>query len=138
MHCSIIFGEQRPDINLYFKALDVHEKGTAPTITTLRARLQHLEELDKMEVDDGPADAEMKDEEKDVSLEKPTLKKGVSIKPESKEPQMDLENWTDIRLDRWIIDWSLRNGLHDTAALIAKERNLEVCLIQELNQGVCD
>ena len=70
--------------------MDVHEKGTAPTLAIMRTRLQHLEELDKLE-------------------------------------ESELEGWTDIRLDRWLVDWCLRNGYHQTARIVAEERGIEVC-----------
>jgi len=89
-----------------------------------------LEELDKMEIEDSPPEPEVKTEEKEVSLDKPVTKRSVSARPESKEIPMELNTWTDIRLDRWLVDWTLRNGFHETANLIAKERNIEVCLIR--------
>jgi hypothetical protein len=96
----------------------------------MRARLHHLDELDNMEVDDIAPGPEVKTEEKEVSLDKPIAKRSVSARPESKEAPMELDTWTDMRLDRWLVDWSLRNGFHETANLIAKERNIEVYLIQ--------
>ncbi|KAG8942709.1 GID complex subunit containing RING finger motif [Tulasnella sp. 424] len=33
--------------------------------------------------------------------------------------------WADTRLDRWLVDWSLRNGKEDTAKTIASSRGIE-------------
>lgn len=41
--------------------------------------------------------------------------------------EMELEGWTNIRLDRWLVDWCLRNGMFETAETLAKERGIEVC-----------
>ncbi|KIM22289.1 hypothetical protein M408DRAFT_332984 [Serendipita vermifera MAFF 305830] len=70
------------------KLVDVHEKGTSPTLAIMRKRLEHLDELDKLE-------------------------------------ETELEGWTDVRLDRWLVDWSLRNGYHQTAKVVAEERGIE-------------
>ncbi|KAG8907679.1 GID complex subunit containing RING finger motif [Tulasnella sp. 403] len=35
-------------------------------------------------------------------------------------------DWAEIRLDRWLVDWTLRNGKEATAKSIAKSRNIEV------------
>jgi hypothetical protein len=34
--------------------------------------------------------------------------------------------WPDTRLDRWLVDWALRNGKEQTARKIAREKSLEV------------
>lgn len=44
--------------------------------------------------------------------------------------QPEFSRWADTRLDRWLVDWCLRNGKENTARKIAKEKNIEVC-------GVC-
>ncbi|KAG9047538.1 GID complex subunit containing RING finger motif [Tulasnella sp. UAMH 9824] len=36
--------------------------------------------------------------------------------------------WADTRLDRWLVDWSLRHGKEDTAKTIAKSREIETTL----------
>jgi len=33
--------------------------------------------------------------------------------------------WSDTRLDRWLVDWALRNGKEDTARKIAEEKDAE-------------
>lgn len=96
----------------------------------MRKRLDHLEVLDKLEPLDEAAEVrtevqEIKMEEKEVSLDKPVSRKSVYVKAE-KEMDMDLQAWTDVRLDRWLVDWCLRNKLYDTAHVIARERNIEV------------
>ncbi|KAI0764574.1 CTLH/CRA C-terminal to lish motif domain-containing protein [Trametes elegans] len=37
----------------------------------------------------------------------------------------DFLRWADIRLDRWIVDWALRNGKEKTARMIAAEKGIE-------------
>ncbi|KAJ7073529.1 CTLH/CRA C-terminal to lish motif domain-containing protein [Mycena belliarum] len=37
----------------------------------------------------------------------------------------ELERWADTRLDRWLVDWALRNGKEKTARMIAKEKHIE-------------
>lgn len=34
--------------------------------------------------------------------------------------------WADKRLDRWLVDWALRNGKDMTAKKIAQEKGIEV------------
>lgn len=80
--------------------VDVHEKGTAPTLAIMHKRLQHLDELDKLE-------------------------------------ETELEGWTDVRLDRWLVDWCLRNSYHQTARVVAEERGIEVCA-REFSGRMCD
>lgn len=41
----------------------------------------------------------------------------------------DFARWADTRLDRWLVDWSLRNGKEKTAKMIADERGVEVSMI---------
>lgn len=38
----------------------------------------------------------------------------------------EFTRWTDTRLDRWIVDWALRNGKEKTARMIASEKGIEV------------
>ena len=38
----------------------------------------------------------------------------------------EFTRWADIRLDRWLVDWSLRNGKEKTARKIAAEQGIEV------------
>ena len=37
--------------------------------------------------------------------------------------------WSDTRIDRWLVDWSLRNGKEQTARMIAEDRNIEVGMV---------
>lgn len=38
----------------------------------------------------------------------------------------DFGRWADTRLDRWLVDWTLRNGKGKTARKIAHDKNIEV------------
>ncbi len=38
----------------------------------------------------------------------------------------DFARWADVRLDRWLVDWSLRNGKEKTARMIAQQKDIEV------------
>lgn len=38
----------------------------------------------------------------------------------------EFARWADTRLDRWIIDWTLRHGKEKTAKKIAQDRGIEV------------
>lgn len=38
----------------------------------------------------------------------------------------EFSRWADTRLDRWLVDWSLRNGKEWTARRIAKDKDIEV------------
>jgi len=40
--------------------------------------------------------------------------------------QPEFSEWSDARLDRWLVDWALRNGKVETALSIAKHKNIEV------------
>ncbi|KAI5996130.1 CTLH/CRA C-terminal to lish motif domain-containing protein [Pisolithus albus] len=37
----------------------------------------------------------------------------------------DFSRWADTRLDRWLVDWALRGGRHQTARTLAQERGIE-------------
>ncbi|RDB29732.1 Macrophage erythroblast attacher [Hypsizygus marmoreus] len=37
----------------------------------------------------------------------------------------EYNRWADTRLDRWLVDWSLRSGMEKTARRIAKDKNIE-------------
>ncbi|THH00874.1 hypothetical protein EW026_g1744 [Hermanssonia centrifuga] len=37
----------------------------------------------------------------------------------------EFARWADTRLDRWLVDWALRNGKEKTARSIARERGIE-------------
>ncbi|KAG8994598.1 GID complex subunit containing RING finger motif [Tulasnella sp. JGI-2019a] len=39
--------------------------------------------------------------------------------------QPEFSEWADIRLDRWLVDWSLRNGMEHTAKAIAQAKGIE-------------
>lgn len=36
-------------------------------------------------------------------------------------------DWTNARLDRWLVDWMLRKGMEKTAKVLASENRIEVC-----------
>jgi len=38
----------------------------------------------------------------------------------------EFARWADTRLDRWLVDWCLRNGKEKTARQIAREKDIEV------------
>jgi len=38
----------------------------------------------------------------------------------------EFARWADIRLDRWLVDWTLRNGKERTAKRIARDKNIQV------------
>jgi macrophage erythroblast attacher len=38
----------------------------------------------------------------------------------------EFSRWSDTRLDRWLIDWTLRTGREQTARKIAREKKIEV------------
>ncbi|THU93519.1 hypothetical protein K435DRAFT_757373 [Dendrothele bispora CBS 962.96] len=40
--------------------------------------------------------------------------------------------WADTRLDRWLVDWCLRNGKEETAKQIARERDIEILVDLDL------
>jgi macrophage erythroblast attacher len=44
--------------------------------------------------------------------------------PTASDPEFG--RWADTRLDRWLVDWALRNGKEKTARMIAKEKHIEV------------
>ncbi|KIJ99906.1 hypothetical protein K443DRAFT_679588 [Laccaria amethystina LaAM-08-1] len=46
--------------------------------------------------------------------------------------QPEFSRWADTRLDRWLVDWCLRNGKENTARKIAKEKNIETLVDIEL------
>ena len=49
----------------------------------------------------------------------------------------DFGRWADTRLDRWLVDWSLRNGREKTAVRIASEKGIEVrLLVRPANMSV--
>ncbi|RPD56002.1 hypothetical protein L226DRAFT_534366 [Lentinus tigrinus ALCF2SS1-7] len=37
----------------------------------------------------------------------------------------EFARWADVRLDRWLVDWSLRNGKEKTARIIAEQKGIE-------------
>ena len=39
---------------------------------------------------------------------------------------LEYARWADTRLERWLVDWALRNGKEKTAKQLAEERGLEV------------
>ena len=42
------------------------------------------------------------------------------------ETEPEFSRWADTRLDRWLVDWSLRMGKEKTAKQIALDRGIEV------------
>ncbi|KAI0947987.1 hypothetical protein AcW1_009608 [Taiwanofungus camphoratus] len=40
----------------------------------------------------------------------------------------EFARWADTRLDRWLVDWALRNGKEKTARMIAEDRSIEVMI----------
>ncbi|PFH49348.1 hypothetical protein AMATHDRAFT_147869 [Amanita thiersii Skay4041] len=47
----------------------------------------------------------------------------IDAAPSSCSP--DFSRWAETRLDRWLVDWSLRNGKEKTARQLAKEKDIE-------------
>ncbi|KIM86729.1 hypothetical protein PILCRDRAFT_815980 [Piloderma croceum F 1598] len=41
----------------------------------------------------------------------------------------EFARWADTRLDRWLVDWSLRNGKEKTARKIAEDKDIDVRLL---------
>jgi hypothetical protein len=39
---------------------------------------------------------------------------------------VEYNQWTDTRLDRWLVDWALRTGKPETARSLTKAKGLEV------------
>ena len=39
----------------------------------------------------------------------------------------EYQRWSDTRLDRWLIDWTLRTGRERTAKKLTAEKNIHVC-----------
>ncbi|KAJ7741429.1 CTLH/CRA C-terminal to lish motif domain-containing protein [Mycena maculata] len=50
--------------------------------------------------------------------------------PMANDPEFG--RWADTRLDRWLVDWALRNGKEKTARMIAKEKHIETLVDIEL------
>lgn len=50
--------------------------------------------------------------------------------PSANSPEF--ARWADTRLDRWLIDWALRNGKEKTARMIAQDRGVEVLFLLTL------
>jgi len=46
--------------------------------------------------------------------------------------QPEFSRWADTRLDRWLVDWCLRNGKENSARSIAKEKGIETLVDIEL------
>ncbi|KAF7316383.1 hypothetical protein MIND_00157100 [Mycena indigotica] len=47
----------------------------------------------------------------------------VETLPNANDPEFG--RWADTRLDRWLVDWTLRTGREKTARMIARERHIE-------------
>ncbi|KAK7462882.1 GID complex subunit containing RING finger motif [Stygiomarasmius scandens] len=44
----------------------------------------------------------------------------------------EFARWADTRLDRWLVDWCLRNGKENTARQIAREKDIEILVDLDL------
>ena len=42
----------------------------------------------------------------------------------------EFNRWADTRLDRWLVDWALRNGKEKTAMKLADDKGIKVYLIE--------
>lgn len=49
-----------------------------------------------------------------------------SIEEFDSSSSTEFARWADVRLDRWLVDWSLRNGKEKTARMIAEQKGIEV------------
>ncbi|KZT04505.1 uncharacterized protein LAESUDRAFT_727983 [Laetiporus sulphureus 93-53] len=47
------------------------------------------------------------------------------------------DRWADTRLDRWLVDWSLRHGKEKTARMMAQERGIERLVDIDLFSDIC-
>ncbi|KAG8952175.1 GID complex subunit containing RING finger motif [Tulasnella sp. 419] len=74
------------------KLSELHENSNAPAQASMRRRLDHLTDFEKL-----------------VSTEQP-----------------EFNAWSDTRLNRWLVDWALRNGREETAKAVAKNSDIEV------------
>ena len=50
----------------------------------------------------------------------------------------DYQRWLDMRLDRWLIDWTLRTGRERTAGKITAEKDIHVSHPQLIVLGLTD
>jgi macrophage erythroblast attacher len=48
----------------------------------------------------------------------------------------EYNRWSDTRLDRWLVDWTLRSGMEKTAKQLASERNIEVFAFVERSKNL--
>jgi len=46
--------------------------------------------------------------------------------------------WADTRIDRWIVDWSLRNGRERTAMQLSKDKGIEVSCYYSIRSVIAD
>ena len=44
--------------------------------------------------------------------------------------------WADVRLDRWLVDWALRNGKINTARSISEEKGIGVSFLLHMTSNV--
>ncbi|OBZ67635.1 Macrophage erythroblast attacher [Grifola frondosa] len=49
----------------------------------------------------------------------------------------EFQRWADVRLDRWLVDWALRNGKEKTARKIAEEKGIERLVDIDLFSDIC-
>jgi macrophage erythroblast attacher len=51
---------------------------------------------------------------------------------ENNPTEAEFTRWADARLDRWLVDWALRNGKEKTARKIGKEKGIQALVDIEL------
>ncbi|THH11950.1 hypothetical protein EW145_g357 [Phellinidium pouzarii] len=80
------------------KLSDLNETSAAATQNVMRARFNHIAELESFQSRDDPS----------------------------------FSRWADKRIDRWLVDWALRNGRESTARKLAEEKHIEELVDIEL------
>lgn len=65
----------------------------------------------------------------DVMRERLEHLAAVEAMSQSGPNSAEFNRWADTRLDRWLVDWALRNGKEKTARKLAEDKGIEVCLI---------
>lgn len=50
----------------------------------------------------------------------------------------EYQRWSDTRLDRWLIDWTLRTGRERTAEKITTEKGINVSCPQSIDRELAD
>ncbi|EIW78394.1 hypothetical protein CONPUDRAFT_108277 [Coniophora puteana RWD-64-598 SS2] len=59
----------------------------------------------------------------EVTRDRLNLVSAVENLPSTSDPEFS--RWADVRLDRWLVDWALRNGKEQTARKLAEEKHIE-------------